>query len=366
MKIAMVSNSSSGLFNFRKELISELIKHKIEVIIITAFDERVDQLRELGLKIYKTEIDGRGMNPFSDLKYMSKINKIIKQEMPDLVITYTIKPNIFAGVICKNRHIPYVANVTGLGSAFNNNGILKFLATLLNRVALKKARCVFFENAVNMNFYIDNKITTRKQAVLLNGAGVNLDYYNYREYPQNNQFRFLFIGRIMKEKGIEELFEVMKRLHDEKNDCVLDVLGGFDKTYQETIKNYVSEGWLNYEGYQNDVRPFIERCDCFVLPSYHEGMANTNLESASSGRPIITSDIPGCREAVVNNVSGFLCIPKDVDSLYKAMKKIIFLKYYDREKMGLEGRKHMENKFDKKKVVKATIKALGIDISEGL
>ena len=361
MKVVIVSNSSSGLYNFRKELINKLIELGIDVIVMTALDERVEQLNSLGVRIIETEMNSRGVNPFRDISYMSCIKKEIKKEKPDLVITYTIKPNIYAGCICKKLHIPYVANVTGLGSAFNNSGLLKKIVTILNRSALKSARCVFFENSANMNYFVDNKIISKEQAVLLNGAGVNLDYFNYRKYPHNETFIFLFIGRIMKEKGIDELFEAMQRLHSEGYDCVLNVLGGYDESYKELISKYEHDGWLKYDGYQNDVRSFIEKCDCFVLPSYHEGMANTNLESASSGRPIITSDIPGCREAVINNVSGILCQSEDSDSLYSAMKKILLICADDRETMGREGRKHMENTFDKKSVVRKTIVSMGIE-----
>ena len=162
----------------------------------------------------------------------------------------------------------------------------------------------------------------------------------------------------MKEKGIEELFAAMERLRSEGADCCLDVLGGYEENYAETIRRYEEQGWLRYHGYVTDVRPYIEKAHCFVLPSYHEGMANTNLECAAMGRPVITSNIPGCKEAVLDGVSGLLCEPKDTDSLYYAMKHFLSLSAETRAQMGKAGRKHMEEVFDKKKVVEETMKAL--------
>ena len=162
----------------------------------------------------------------------------------------------------------------------------------------------------------------------------------------------------MKEKGIDELFEAMKKLQSDGENCFLDVVGPFEENYKSKLEKYEKAGWLKYHGYQEDVIPFIKNCDCFVLPSYHEGMANTNLECASSGRPIITSDIPGCREAVIDEVSGFLCKPKDAENLYFNMKKLINCN--QREKMGRAGREHVQQIFDKKKVIEETIKAMDI------
>ena len=174
------------------------------------------------------------------------------------------------------------------------------------------------------------------------------------EYPTEQKIHFLFMGRIMKEKGIEELFEAMRRLIDDGIDCCLDVLGESEENYKELIMQYENEGWLHYYGYQKDVKPFIKQCHCFVLPSWHEGMANTNLESAASGRPVITSRIPGCMETVDDGVSGYLVERRNIKNLYKVLKKFCLLSE-ERKEMGLAGRKHMEENFDKRKVVEETI-----------
>ena len=300
----------------------------------------------------------RGIDPIEDLKLLHLYRKLLGTLRPDLAIGYTIKPNIYAAFICRLLKIPYAANVTGLGSAFQNEGLLKKLVTAMYKVSLKKAKVVFFENCEDMQVFINSRIVKAEKARLLNGAGVNLEHFYPADYPGDKKTRFLFIGRIMKEKGVDELFDAMKRLTAEGVDCSLDILGGFDEDYSGKIREYESEGWLKYWGYQEDVRPFIAASHCFVLPSWHEGMANTNLECAASGRPVITSRIHGCMEAVEDGVTGFLCERKNAGSLYRVMKKFTELPSDERKAMGLAGRKRMEAIFDKKRVVHETMTRL--------
>ena len=203
---------------------------------------------------------------------------------------------------------------------------------------------------------MQERILPIEKTHVLAGAGVDLEHFQYMEYPQDEEkTRFLFIGRVMQEKGIDELFEAMQRLNKDGYPCSLDVLGGFEENYSEQIKKYENEGWLNYQGYQNDVRPFIAKSHCFVLPSWHEGMANTNLECAAMGRPVITSKIHGCMEAVEDGVNGYLCEKQNVDSLYEKMKMMCELSYKEKNAMGISGRERMEKVFDKRKVVEETI-----------
>jgi galacturonosyltransferase len=276
---------------------------------------------------------------------------------PDFVLTYTIKPNIYGGIAARHVKKQYAVNITGLGSAFEKSGIIKMIVIKLYKHALKKAKVIFFENSSNRDDLVSYGCCAKDKTVVLHGAGVNTEIYTYQQYPYNDTIRFLFIGRVMKEKGIDELIESMKMLIKENIKCFLDVVGPFEEDYKEKLERYEREGWLKYHGYQENVMPFIAACDCFVLPSYHEGMANTNLECASSGRPIITSAIHGCMEAVVKE-SGLLCEPKNSESLYKAMKKMTELRREDREKMGKAGRDYMIDVFDKKKVIDDTISFL--------
>ena len=297
----------------------------------------------------------------TDGKLLLRDWKLLRREKPGLVITYTIKPNIYGGLVCRMLGIPYAVNITGLGTAFQKRGALRLLVTVLYKAALKKAKAVFFENAENMQVLLDEKIVRKEQGCLLSGAGVNTERYAYAPYPEDGETRFLFVGRVMREKGVDELFEAMHRLNERGLRCTLDVLGGYEENYAAKMEAYTAEGWLRYHGYQKDVRPFIENAHCFVLPSWHEGMANTNLECAAMGRPVITSDIHGCKEAVEPGVSGLLCRAKDTGSLYEAMARFQAMPRAEREAMGRAGRARMEAVFDKKKVVAATLDALQID-----
>lgn len=356
MKIALIANSSSGIYNFRKDLILRMIADGHEVIALTPLEGRVDQLEVLGVRLINTEIDRRGLNPLHDISLYRQYRKILKKEKPDLAVTYTIKPNVYGGVACRMSRIPYAGNITGLGTAFEGTGLIRKVVTVLNKVALKKSKCVFFENAENRDLFVNEGIIRKEQAVLLNGAGVNLEHFSYQPYPKEDKgIRFLFMGRVMREKGVDELFSAMQRLRADGEECTLDLLGSFEEKYEERIKQYEKDGWLRFHGYQTDVRPFIADSHCFVLPSYHEGMANTNLESAATGRPVITSNISGCKEAVMDGVSGYLCEVKNADDLYTKMKRFLALPHKEREEMGKAGRKHMEDVFDKVKVVNKTI-----------
>lgn len=356
-KVLILANSSSGLYDFRNELMMAILRQS-KLSASVPDGDKIEQICGLGCRIIPTDIDRRGINPLTDLKLLMKYRRMLRTEKPDLVITYTIKPNIYGGLACRMAKIPYAVNITGLGTAFQKQGLLRKLVVFLYKTALKKVKVVFFENAGNRQIFIDEKIAPEEKCCLLSGAGVNMERYAYVPYPVAEPVRFLFMGRVMKEKGVEELFAAMERLRREGKNCSLDVLGSYEENYAEQIRNFEAEGWLRYHGYQKDVRPFIEQAHCFVLPSYHEGMANTNLECAAMGRPLITSDIPGCKEAVIDGVSGLLCQPKNADSLHFAMKRFLSLSNEQRQAMGKAGRQHMEAVFDKNKVVEKTIQNL--------
>ena len=357
MKVMILANNDVGLYQFRKELIEELLKDH-EVVISLPYGDFVKPLEDIGCKFIDTPVDRRGINPIKDLRLFFTYWKILKQEKPDLVITYTIKPNVYGGCACRFMKIPYAINITGLGTAFENGGMLKKIVTVMNKVSCKKAKVVFFENEGNRQIFIKERIVKESQTHRLNGAGVNLEKYQVAPYPGGEKAKFLFMGRIMAEKGIDELFEAVLHLLSDGINCELNLLGFYEENYKGKIEKYEAEGWLHYYGYQKDVRPYIEESHCFVLPSWHEGMANTNLECAAMGRPVITSNIHGCLEAVEDGVSGYLCQRQNADDLYRVMKSFSELSYDQRKAMGLAGRKHMEEVFDKKKVVEDTIRHL--------
>lgn len=358
MKILIMANFDVGLYQFRRELIAELLKSH-EILISLPDGDLVRPLEEMGCRFLSTPVDRRGIDPRKDLGLLLQYFRMLRQEKPDLVITYTIKPNIYGGFVCRLMGIPYAANITGLGTAFQKSGALRMLVSTMYRSALKKARVVFFENTGNMETLLNEGIVNQNQCKLLPGAGVNLEHYAFAEYPAEEMpMRFLFMGRVMREKGVDELFETMHRLHQEGISCTLDVLGSYEEHYEETIHRFEAEGWLHYRGYQKDVRPFIRNSHCFVLPSWHEGMANTNLECAAMGRPLITSRIHGCMEAVIEGESGLLCEPQNADSLYEVMGRFCEMPQTQREAMGKAGRRHMEAVFDKKKVVAETLERI--------
>ena len=359
-KILILANNSGGLYIFMHESIKKL-SQKYTIIAATPFDTRTDKLVSSGCRLIRTEFDSRGMNPVNDIRLFFRYLRILREIKPVLVITYTIKPNIYGSLACKILKIPYAVNITGLGAAFE--GKLKRIVSLMYRIALKRARVVLFENSENRSLFIKERIVNARKACLLHGAGVNLEVFTPIPYPKDDGiFRFLFIGRIMAEKGINELFTVMRRLGSEGIPCTLDILGEYYEDYRQKIEDAEREGWLRYYGHQVDVRPYIRVCHCFVLPSWHEGMANTNLECAASCRPVITSNIAGCREAVINGVTGFLCEARSPESLYREMKKLTVLGIADREKMGLAGREHMEKIFDKRKVVEETVRVFDLPV----
>lgn len=279
---------------------------------------------------------------------------------PDIVITYSIKPNIYMGGACKARGIPYFANVQGLGTAFEKP-VLSSVVTAMYRRALSRAEKVFFENTENANFFIERRIVSPDRVCVLPGAGINLAEYPYLPMRDDGVCNFLYLGRIMKEKGCDEFFAAARALKNELGSKVeFDVVGFYEDAYKETVDQLVSDGIIKFHGFQTNVHPYYEAADCVVLPSYHEGMSNVLLEGAATGRALITSDIPGCREAVENGVSGYLCKTKDADALYDAMQRFLELPESRRAEMGHRSRERMEQKFSKTAVVAETLKHLEI------
>lgn len=364
-KIMIITNHSYMLYQFRTELIRKLLEDN-EVVLSMPFVGHENDFMEMGCKCIKTDLDRRGINPFKDFKLLQFYNKIISDEKPDKVITYSIKPNIYAGFICSKKNIPYYANVQGLGTAFQKKGLAQFVG-LLYKTAFRKVKAVFFENQGNAQEFVKRRLVDKNKIIVLNGAGVNLEHYGYVSNPRmenneeesNRKFHFLYLGRIMKEKGIDELFTAMRRLHVEYGDkVVLDIVGFFEDEYKDVIEKMVEDGIAVFHGFQEETRSYYAMADCVVLPSYHEGMSNVLLESSAMGRPVITSDIPGCREAVEDGKSGYLCEVKNSDMLFEKMKLMADKSAEEIEEMGRCARKRMEELFDKNKIVAQTVEII--------
>lgn len=360
-RILVLANNDVGLYRFRKDLLAALLAGGHEVYISLPDGGFVPELVELGCRFIDTPIDRRGMNPLRDAKLFRRYRSILREVQPDLVLTYTIKPNIYGGIACRMAKIPYAVNITGLGSAIENGGWLKRFVLVLYRPALKKAKVVFFENTGNRDTMVGAGVVPQGRDAVLHGAGVNLEDYPVQPYPQDGPVRFLFVGRVMHEKGVDELFDAAKRMKQAYGDQVeFHMVGSFEEGYKPAMDRLEQEGVVRYHGYQSDMKRFYGMASCVVLPSYHEGMSNVLLEAASSGRPLITTDVSGCREAVEDGVSGYLCPPRDANSLYAAMGRIVQMNADQRQQIGLAGRERMKAMFSKTAVVAETLRHLGI------
>ena len=360
MKILIATNHSYMFYRFRKELVETLMQEH-EVILSTPFVGHESDLQALGLHCIETTIDRRSINPFKDLKLLKTYRSMLNEIQPDLVITYSIKPNIYLGSACRIKGIPYISNIQGMGTAFEKR-LLSLVASGMYRCALRRAKTVFFENEENANFFLNKHIISTRQVQVLPGAGINLDEYPYTPSKDDGICSFLFVGRIMKEKGVDEFFAAAKTLKAEfGNTVAFDVVGFYEDSYKETVDRLVADGIVRFHGFQTDVRPFYEATDCVVLPSYHEGMSNVLLEGAATGRALITCNIPGCREAVCDHVSGILCLPQDEKSLANAMRSFLHQSFEMQQKMGYASRQLVEQRFDKRLVVAKTISNLTLN-----
>lgn len=361
MKILILANHYLTVRVFRRELIQKLSEsHEVVLSIPEDEIEYMDELRSFGARlVYLKNMDRRAINPIEDLKLLKEYKQLLREEKPDKVITYTIKCNIYGAWACKKLDIPCYCNITGLGSTFNNGGVMRFVTSRMYKYSMNKAEKIFFENAGNQKTVLDMKLFKPQQTHVLHGAGVNLDRFAFTEYPEDDgTLTFLFFARIMKEKGVDELFYSIEMLSGEYDNLRFDFLGIYEDEYENKVKELESRGLIHYYGFQKNVVPFIHRCHCVVLPSYHEGMANTLLESASVGRPIITSDIHGCKEAVIDGKSGFLVKPQDEEDLYCKLKSFIELPYEEKKRMAQCARGLMEEQFDKHEIIDETIRVI--------
>lgn len=355
-KVLLLGNHGFVIYNFRKELIQRLLSEGYDVYISLPYDEKVDIMVNWGCKFINTQIDRRGMNPIVDLRLFVFYIKVLKEIKPDVVLTYTIKPNLYGGFACRLLKIPCINNVTGLGSGFNKNKILRTLLSIMYKISLKESKCVFFQNKVDMQTLVGRRIVTGHYE-LIPGSGVNLQEFTYKEYPEEDPLTFIFVGRIMKDKGIDEYLEAAKIIKNKYPFTQFNIVGFVENTqpqYYEIIKEFQNKGYINYYGYQTDVRPFLEMAHCLIQPSHGgEGLSNVLLEAAAIGRVLIASNIPGCRETIDENINGYTFKPKSTNSLVEAIEKFINLSYKDKKKMGFFSRKKVENEFNREIVVNA-------------
>ena len=365
----IITNHSYMLWQFRRELIGALLELG-SVTISTPFVGREADFAAMGCRMVETPLDRRDVNPARDLALLRFYRRLIRREKPDLVITYSIKPNIYAGAVCRRLRVPCCANVQGLGTAFERRGLAR-LVTVMYRHALRRARTVFFENESNALEFFRRGVADPARSITLPGAGVNLDRYAPQPRPDGGgaaadtdtdaPVRFLYLGRVMREKGMDEFIEAARRLRRTHGGRVrIEIVGFFEDDYRAAVAALVGDGIAVFRGFRPDAAPFYAACDCVVLPSWHEGMSNVLLEAAASGRAVITTDIPGCREAVEHGVTGWLVPPRSADELYRAMAAFAGLTPAQRAGMGAAGRRKMEREFDRRVVVSRVLDALGL------
>jgi len=348
-RILILANNDIGLYKFRKELIQRLVKN-YKVYISLPYGDYVPELEDMGCEFIETPISRRGTNPITDLKLMWHYKEIIKNIKPNLVLTYTIKPNIYGGIVSRISKVPYIPNITGLGTAVENEGILQKVTLFLYRLALKKSHCVFFQNKENERFLTSRVFIKRKR--LIPGSGVNLHQYSLLEYPHSTETHFLFIARIMKEKGIDEYLEAAEYIRENYPYTRFHVLGFCEGEYESKLREMQKRKIIEYHGMQSDVKQFHEFAHCTIHPTYYpEGMSNVLLESAASGRPIITTNRSGCKEIVDEQKNGYIVEEKNSLDLINKIEMFLKLKYEDKKNMGISGRIKMEKEFDRNIIV---------------
>ena len=362
MKILILTNYANGLYLFRKELLLALIADGHEISVSLPPDENVDKLRGLSLKgkgpeIIETPFERRGNNPIKDMGLFKTYLRLLKQQKPDLVFTYTIKPNLYGGLACRIKRVPYICNVTGLGTAIENAGILSKILLLFYRISMKKARRVFFQNSKNLSFMHQHGIAVANSK-LLPGSGINLEEHPFEDYPSEEQgICFLAVIRIMKDKGIEEYLAAAQMMKARHKQSEYYLVGEYEEEtrsiYEPRIKELQEKDIIKYLGHIDYVKDVMAKCHVIVHPSYHEGLSNVLLEAAACGRPVLASDINGCIETFVEGESGFSFDIKNTKALVEAMEKILTLSPSQRKLMGVAGRAWVEKNFDRNIVIEA-------------
>lgn len=358
--VCLITNHDDDVYCFRKELLEGLIDAGYKVVVSCPYGEKLDLMKDMDFVHEDVYIDRRGTNPIADYKLYRAYKKLMKKYKFHAVLTYTSKPNVYASLAAAHYKIPYINNVTGLGSVINMNPLMKSFVMFLYKVALKKSSCVFFQNKTNMDMII-NQGMVKGNSKLLPGSGVNTDRFKLLDYKEGGDgvngdpLVFNYIGRVLKEKGIEDYIEAATRIKMTYPNTQFNVLGFVEPTqkeYEKLLKEKEEQGIIIYRGQQKDVIPFIDKAHAIIHPSvYGEGMSNVLLENASSGRVLITTNNPGCKETVMDGVSGYIYSGGNVDELVEVVKKFISLSNEERRKMGLAGREYVSKNFSRHIVV---------------
>lgn len=359
MRILILANMDMGLYKFRRELLEELVI-KNEVFFCVPNGKFVESIEEIGCKFVPCILlERHGTNPVKELRLINFYRKKLKSIKPDIVFTYTIKCNAYGGMACASMGIPYVANVTGLGTAVENGGFMQKITLMLYKMGLRKAQKVFFQNGENRAFMLKHGVV-KGAYDLLPGSGVNLSQYEVYPYPDGETIDFIFVARVMKEKGIDQYLNAAKEIRKRHPETRFHICGFCEQEYEEELKKLTDDGTVIYHGLVVDMKPIYQMASCTVHPTYYpEGLSNVLLESAASGRPIITTDRSGCREIVEDGVSGYVVRQQDSQDLIDKLEKFLSLSVEERMIMGLAGRVRVEREFDRRIVVQKYMDEVG-------
>ncbi|MDD4202716.1 MAG: glycosyltransferase family 4 protein [Candidatus Omnitrophica bacterium] len=355
-KVFIIANCGWAIQNFRTLLIKELIRKGYVVHVICPRDEYIEELVSIGIVYYDWKLLRSGINPFSEFFSLIKLFLICLKNRPDILMGFTIKPNIYGAIVAKLLKIPFMATITGLGTVFIEKSFFTVLVKSLYRHSLRGIYKVFFENKHDQKFFIEEKIVTKQNSITVGGAGVDTQKYApMLDQKEKDIFVFLLVARMLKDKGVIEFVEAARILHNKYSDMSFELLGPCDDINKtaissKEIKEWEKEGFIKYTGLVYETKPYYAKADCVVLPSYREGLSGVLLEASSMAIPTITTDVPGCQDVVRHGVNGFLCKARDVGSLVSAMEKIYKTPQDQRNVMGENGRRIAQQEFDVQKV----------------
>ncbi len=366
MKVLIALNSAWNLLNFRSGLIGALVAEGHDVVAVSPDDGYRSQLDLLGCRFHPVSMQTQGVNPVQDLNLLLQYVGIIRREKPDVVLAYTVKPNVYCSLAAHLLNIPVINNVSGLGAVFIGESWVTSVVKRLYRVAFSRSKVVFFQNDDDRRFFVDERLVNRSQTALLPGSGIDLFRFAFSPVDglrKTAPFRFLLVARMLYDKGVREYVEAARRLKNDGRDVECCLLGFVDVENpaaipREEIERWEGEGVVRYIGVSDDVRREIRDADCIVLPSYREGTPKTLLEAAAIGRPIVTTDVPGCREVVENGYNGFLCRVKDSEDLAEKMRRMFLISDEERRELAENGRKKTERQFDERFVIERYKKAI--------
>jgi glycosyltransferase involved in cell wall biosynthesis len=365
--ICFTSNAAWNLEHFRAPLLKAFAERGFILAVLAPVDAAVSKLQAIGCKVEALPVQAHGRSPLADFLLFWSYLRLLRRYRPVALVSFTVKPNIYGGLAARLLGIAQVSNISGLGTSFIQGGSLGKLVQWLYRLGLGGAKTVFFQNPEDRDFFLEKRLVRETQAVLLPGSGVNLQHFApVVETGETGQhvFVFLFIGRLLGDKGLLELVQAVKLLADSQPRLL--ILGPDGGTNPTAIAPSLLAQWrrnpqLGLLGSAEDVRPFIARADCVVLPSYREGTPRSLLEAAAMGKPLIATDVPGCRQVVQDGRNGYLCRVRDPHDLARAMQQLMKLSPEQRQAMGRASRKLAEDVFDEKRVVDKYLEALGLD-----